>query len=295
MSAITLLQAVGSASGTGAYTSNTTAGSFLVAVVRGTTGGTTLQISDTTNGNWTQAASSADNASQIWFFNGGVGGVKPTVSKSSGNITLVAMVIAEFSGVQAVSPLDQNSAGAGVSAAYSVSPAITTTQAAELLIGGVENVSANGLTNTPATGWTNALSAGLGGNGNAFMNYQVTAAKGTFANIGTMSSSVTWSSTIASFIGATQPSPGPTPVGWSPVDSRVAVNGFGPGANTGIVDSQGNTIYSAQNPPFSGNSQVSDNTAIPPVDSRVSKPVDSRTNKPVNSRVAPPFGEAGEP
>lgn len=85
-------------------------------------------------------------------------------------------------------------------------------------------------------------------------------------------------------------------VGWSPVDSRQAVPGFGPSANTGIVDEQGNVIYSAQKPPFTGNSQVSDNSAIPPVDSRtVGAPVDSRVSIPENSRVAPPFGGVGEP
>ena len=75
---------------------------------------------------------------------------------------------------------------------------------------------------------------------------------------------------------------------WSPVDSRQAVPGFGPGPNTGVVDEQNNTIYSAQDPPFSGNSQVSDNSAIPPVDSRkAGAPVDSRKNIPTNSRVNP--------
>jgi len=79
-------------------------------------------------------------------------------------------------------------------------------------------------------------------------------------------------------------------VGWSPVDSRIAVKGFGPAANTGIVDSQGNTIYSAQKPPFTGNSQVSNNVAIPPVDSRAAgAPVESRVSVPKNSRKAPPF------
>ena len=84
-------------------------------------------------------------------------------------------------------------------------------------------------------------------------------------------------------------------VGWSPVDSRQAVFGFGPAANIGVTDEQGNVIYSAQEPPFLNNSQVSDNSAIPPTDCRIIKPIDSRTNIPVNSRVAPPFGGVGEP
>jgi hypothetical protein len=78
-------------------------------------------------------------------------------------------------------------------------------------------------------------------------------------------------------------------VGWSPLDCRVAIPGFGPAANIGIADAQGNEIFSAQNPPFTGNSQVSDNAAIPVVDSRVSMPAASRVNVPVNSRKAPPF------
>jgi hypothetical protein len=80
-------------------------------------------------------------------------------------------------------------------------------------------------------------------------------------------------------------------IGWSSLDSRVAVSGFGPGANTGIADTQGNEIFSAQdppNPPFAGNSQTSDNSAIPPKDCRVAgAPKDCRVNVPVNSRVNP--------
>jgi len=79
------------------------------------------------------------------------------------------------------------------------------------------------------------------------------------------------------------------PVGWSPVDSRVAVPGMGPAANEVVVDAQGNENYSLPG------SQTSCNSAVPSVDSRVNKPVDSRVKVPVNSRVAPPFGESGEP
>lgn len=88
---------------------------------------------------------------------------------------------------------------------------------------------------------------------------------------------------------------GPVGIGWSPVDSRIAVLGFGPAANTGIADEQGNIIYSAQDPPYTGNSQTSDNTTIPPTDSRKTVPADDRVSIPENSRVAPPFGEYPEP
>jgi hypothetical protein len=68
---------------------------------------------------------------------------------------------------------------------------------------------------------------------------------------------------------------------WSPVDCRVAVRGFGPGANQYRVV-QDADIYDVQ---------TSDNSKVPGTDSRISKPVDSRVAAiiPLNSRTAPPF------
>lgn len=90
------------------------------------------------------------------------------------------------------------------------------------------------------------------------------------------------------------PSYGNPLVGWSPLDCRQAVTNFGPAANTGVGDTQGNDIFSATNPPnppFTGNSQASDNSAIPPADCRVAgSPKDCRVNIPVNSRVNPDNG-----
>ncbi len=47
--------------------------------------------------------------------------------------------------------------------------------------------------------------------------------------------------------------------GWSPVDSREAVPGKGPGPNTAVVDAQGNQIFTGQ---------TSSNGSVPGVDSR---------------------------
>lgn len=78
-------------------------------------------------------------------------------------------------------------------------------------------------------------------------------------------------------------------IGWSPLDCRRAVLGFGPGPNMGVADNQGNQIFSATdppNPPFNANSQTSDNSAIPPKDCRIAgSPQDCRINVPVNSRT----------
>jgi hypothetical protein len=66
---------------------------------------------------------------------------------------------------------------------------------------------------------------------------------------------------------------------WSPIDSRTAVAGFGPGTNTGVVDGQGNTNYSLPG------SQTSSNRFVPGTDSRTGRaPKDSRVNVPQNSR-----------
>lgn len=72
-------------------------------------------------------------------------------------------------------------------------------------------------------------------------------------------------------------------VGWSPVDCRVAVHGFGPAANKGVVDEQGNVNYSLPG------SQTPCNPAVPGTDSRVTKPTDCREGILTNSRTAPPF------
>jgi hypothetical protein len=235
------------------------------------------------------------NACAIYYcINQAAGGANTvTFHQTGGGQQLVGLI--EFTGQAATNPLDQFAVSqiAGTGSAQNLTPVgLTNTNEAVIAI----TMTASSFLMTFGGLYTvcNSVDNFRGGVGVAAeFGYF---ASGTQTPVATLTSGHTYMSfTISLNLLQPQP-PSPSPaIGWSPVDSRVAVNGFGPGANTGIVDSQGNTIYSAQNPPFSGNSQVSDNTAIPPVDSRVSKPVDSRTNKPVNSRVAPPFGEAGEP
>lgn len=78
----------------------------------------------------------------------------------------------------------------------------------------------------------------------------------------------------------------PLPSGWSPQDCR----NYATFPNTGETQTDGSVSYSALIPScgVTGNSQASDNAAIPPTDSRTAgKVVDSRTSTPVNSRVSP--------
>ena len=151
---IALVQKAGSATGSAAFGSNNTLGNLLVAIIRNG-----LISSDTQNNTWVAANTYTDIT---MYFAANCKAGANTVSTSG-----QAVVIAEFSGVLATSPLDQNNDAQGTSNTY-LSGSITTTQAAELLIGGVENETANSLTNTPGAGWTDV---GANGDGNVFMNY----------------------------------------------------------------------------------------------------------------------------
>jgi hypothetical protein len=72
---------------------------------------------------------------------------------------------------------------------------------------------------------------------------------------------------------------GPPTHGWSPIDCRVAVPGFGPGANFGVVQPDGSVHYVGQ---------ISSNEHVPTPDAReAGAPVDSRVDEPINSRVDP--------
>jgi hypothetical protein len=67
-------------------------------------------------------------------------------------------------------------------------------------------------------------------------------------------------------------------IGWSPVDCRVAVAGYGPGANSPVVFPDGSVHWTGQQ---SSNSHVptpTSNPNLPPTDSRASKPENSRVD-----------------
>jgi hypothetical protein len=274
-------------------TQNTGAGNLLVLLVQCYPNNTLNSATDSQGNTWVvlpTIGGSSPYSFQMAYALNTVGGTKDLITFNfSGSNTNCFGVAAEYSGVNTFRAAATGATGTGTSIVSNNVSAVV----GDLLLGFAMVYTASNSVFTLGPGFSNLVVSNNGAT-NSWDALENTTA-GSTGNVdatftGPLGTSNFWAG-IAAFY-SSSPSPA---IGWSPVDSRVAVNGFGPGANTGIVDSQGNTIYSAQNPPFSGNSQVSDNTAIPPVDSRVSKPVDSRTNKPVNSRVAPPFGEAGEP
>lgn len=266
--AITLLQSKSiSGSQTASFNSDVPAGSLLVVGKRASQAAT---ISDTVNGLWSLAVGIATGASGIWFFKNCAFTPAATVITATGGNS--DWIIAAYSGIDTVNPLDQTNNNSGTSAGYNAG-SITTTAPAELLLSNVANSTANSLVDTPGAGWADLAG---GSNGNVFLAAQIVSSIGTYSNAGSYNSSVTWGAVIASFKAFVAPVSGV----YSVPDCRTAP--AGPNASRTV---QGTKIYDVQ---------TSSNHIIPPTDSRISVniPTDSRAagQAPQNSRTPGTFG-----
>ena len=192
--AITRKQALGGASGAAslAFASNNTVGSLLICIFRSSTGAT---VSDSQGNSW-HAAIAQSNVSDrdielgIWYaLNCKSGANTVTVTGA-----FLVQVIAEYSGVATASALGTtNSATGGVSASYN-SGTVTSTRSA-LFIGGVENESANYITDTPSGGLSDVTNAF----GNVFLSELIATGSSTNSAKGTLSASVNWAAGVAIF------------------------------------------------------------------------------------------------
>lgn len=203
---ISLVQAVGNGSTSLAYSSTNTAGNLLIAVARGST---SVSFSDSQSNNW-QQASGINNVGKgvvIWYAancKSGANTVTLTGASAEG------FAIAEFSGLAIINVVDQINSSTGVINPYAAG-AVTITDADELLIGAVSNETANGLTDTPSGGFTDFGNEG----GNIFGAYLIVSSSGSYSYGGSLSNAATlWAAAVATFIGASQPSPPPTGNGW---------------------------------------------------------------------------------
>ena len=191
--AITRKQALGGTTASLAFASNNTVGSLLICIFRSSTGAT---VSDSQGNSW-HAAIAQSNVSDkdielgIWYaLNCKSGANTVTVTGSF----FSAQVIAEYSGVATASALGTtNSATGGVSASYN-SGTVTSTRSA-LFIGGVENESANSITDTPSGGLSDVTSAF----GNVFLSELIATGSSTNSAKGTLSASVNWAAGVAIF------------------------------------------------------------------------------------------------
>lgn len=187
----------------------TTAGNALIVVLAtsGTSSNPTSVTSITLGG-------SADNFSQVSTFGsgsdaaigatwidlscaGGQTSVVITVAGGTGTLAIMASVY-EWSGLYPVAPLDQTANAVGTSAtSWSSGASPTTTQAAELWVGGAftTTVSSSPTITGPSSPWTNLTQVSLvqGSFNDAWVSgYQVVASTGTATYAGTTSATSDW-------------------------------------------------------------------------------------------------------
>lgn len=188
--AITRKQALGGTTASLAFASNNTVGSLLICIFRSDIGAT---VSDSKGNSWHAAIAQSNGTIRelgIWYaLNCKSGANTVTVTGA-----FLVQVIAEYSGVATASALGTtNSATGGVSASYN-SGTVTSTRSA-LFIGGVENESANSITDTPSGGLSDVTSAF----GNVFLSELIATGSSTNSAKGTLSASVNWAAGVAIF------------------------------------------------------------------------------------------------
>ena len=179
----------------------------LIAVIstRGTSTGRVSSVTQT-GATWTRASQAANTngtTTEIWYAPG-VSGAGTTVTITLASSLFASAVVAEYSGVLTVGPLDQtaNSTGSSTAAATGTTP--TTTETGELWIGGIGLVSSSYTLGTPSnsfTAFTNSASTSgtSGNNARVYALEKIVTTTGTAASGGTVSTSSQWSGAIATF------------------------------------------------------------------------------------------------
>ena len=190
--AITRKQALGGTTASLAFASNNTVGSLLICIFRSDIGAT---VSDSKGNSWHAAiaqsnVSDRDQELGIWY---------ALNCKSGANTVTVtgpfnAQVIAEYSGVATASALGTTNSAIGSGSGSYNSGTVTSTRSA-LFIGGVENESANSITDTPSGGLSDVTSAF----GNVFLSELIATGSSTNSAKGTLSASVNWAAGVAIF------------------------------------------------------------------------------------------------
>ncbi|REG91197.1 YDG domain-containing protein [Flavobacterium aquicola] len=201
-------------SGTGATSFNVTVtapvnGNTLVAVIstRGTTAGRVTSITQT-GAIWTratQAANAGGTTTEIWYAPN-VSGAETLVTINQVASLRSAAVVMEYSGILMVSPLDAigNSSNATNNIAASTGTTPTTTQANEVLIGGIGLVSSGYTFGTPTNSFTavaNDASTHTTPSNNArvYALERIVSGTGAYSSGATIGTSSRWSGAIATF------------------------------------------------------------------------------------------------
>ncbi len=190
------------------FTSTTTAGNLLLAVVAANSGFTVTGVSDSNGNTFTQAAESLYAAGvqviSLWYKENAAGGSSNVVTASTGSSAQTAMAILEFSGAATSSSLDQTNTTANTTTTTPTTGNVTTANAGELYLGGLI-FSTFGvtppITTTDEGGWTNIFNdTGTGGQSIAWdAQYLIGGAGGTFAGTWTLDQSCICNAAIATF------------------------------------------------------------------------------------------------
>ena len=182
-------------------------GNTLIAVIstRGTSAGRVSSITQT-GATWTRASQAANangTTTEIWYAPG-VSGAGTTVTINLAASLFASAVVAEYSGVLAVSPLDQTNNATGSSTAAVTGTTPTTTEAGELWIGGIGLTNSSYTLGSPLnsfTAFTNSASTSgtAGNNARVYALEKIVTSTGAASSGGTVSSSSQWSGAIATF------------------------------------------------------------------------------------------------
>lgn len=239
-----------------AFTSETTEGNCLVALIStAVDSGTPSVTGVTTNGsaeNWASAESETETtiAHQLtaaWVNPGTAGGqtvidvALSYTSSLSGNTTEILVTILEIQALGSSSVVDQVGAGSGSASSWSSGTTGETAQAAEILIGVVSAV-ANGETAPSITGpsspWTNytALTGGFDSSEQSIaqlVGYQVVSAEGTATYSGTFATTTPYAAVVITLKGVTNTGTATVAV---PKPALAGTGAYGPsGAGTVAV------------------------------------------------------------
>ncbi|MEI6605791.1 MAG: YDG domain-containing protein, partial [Verrucomicrobiota bacterium] len=189
-----------------ALTNTPVTGNTLVAVISTHATSTSTVTSITQTGaSWSrvaQAANSSGSTTEIWYAPNIAGAAKAiTISQAS---LRSAAVVMEYSGVLSASSLDQTANATGSNTASVTGTTATTQQANELWIGGIGYASSTPTLGTPLNGFTSVANVQTT-SGTASSNAKVYALElfsnpaSTASSGGTLSASVAWSGSIATF------------------------------------------------------------------------------------------------
>lgn len=262
-------------------TQNLTPGSLVLAVLFIQSATSDVSgISDGTN-SWGTVVpifrNSAGFGVAIWVASNSLA-TKPTVTASlTGSSSFNAIAILEYTNPNAsVFDVTISTAYASSGSAQSIPTGpLSTNYTNETLIG----VCVANAGSANFTGDSNFTQRGSGVvPASMFIEDQAISAIGSYSFSPTQTSTGAASSTRLIALKSTSSNPAPTPTTvWSPIDSRQAVPGFGPGPNA-FRTVQSSNIYDVQ---------TSSNFSVPGIDSRIFKPLDCRIfpNIPQNSRV----------